>query len=97
MKRNDILKMLLALLMVITVLIFLLKTVENKNKKLVINKEYILKASNGVVVLYLGEEIIETYDVELEALPFSDRQLLEQGIKYKNINDVYSAIEDYDG
>ncbi len=97
MRNNIIIKFLLVLIMAITVLILFIKLLENSKEKNNVQERYILKASNGTVALFLGEDVVETYDIEIETLPYSDRQSLEEGIIYKNIEEAQSAIEDYDG
>lgn len=58
----------------------------------------ILKYSQGLVNLYKGETVIDTfYEVNIDNLPPSDKQSLLDGITINSIEDAYRLIEDFDG
>lgn len=60
--------------------------------------KYSLKAYKNTVALYKGEKLMEIYDgIVLDTLPEADRYALENGIDFDDLNEVRSAVEDYDG
>lgn len=59
---------------------------------------YRLTVLNGEVVLYRGNELIDTYEgVYPENLPADDRRALENGILFETKGQAERAVEDYDG
>ncbi|MBE6766503.1 MAG: hypothetical protein IKL62_03330 [Clostridia bacterium] len=57
----------------------------------------VLKQHHNCIAAYRGDEIIEIFtDVVYDTLPEYDRNTLKKGIPFSNIDEVYSAIEDYD-
>lgn len=58
----------------------------------------VLKQHYNCIAAYKGDEIIEIFsNVIYDALPEYDRNTLKRGIPFSDINEVYSAVEDYDG
>lgn len=59
---------------------------------------YVLKAKENYLVLYkYGKEVEEFKTVNYSALPEYDRNTLKKGIEFSSIEEVYAAIEDFDG
>lgn len=65
-----------------------------------ITQTYILKEKDGVVSLYSQysdgrEHLHQSYDISVNLLPQSDRELLKKGIKTDTLSDALQLVEDY--
>ena len=59
---------------------------------------YVLRSQEDTVNLYRDGKLIECYDgISVENLPSLDRNRLQNGIEFENIDDARRAAEDYDG
>ncbi len=68
---------------------------DNSNRS---NLPIVLKEHNNAIAAFRGEDIIEEFpDVVFPSLPEYDRNALKRGITFESMNEVYIAIEDYDG
>jgi len=86
------------------------KTEENKNENNIKNTEntnnmesdiletiLILGENNGKLAVLSpdGQTVYETFDVYINTLPDYDKNLLQNGIKIKTAEELYSLLEDY--
>lgn len=101
-------KYLLATLMIMTSVLFGVQVInspspQEADEKRELSSEspsvkFVLKYHEGSVSLFEGEEIIETFgEVNYSALPYADRESLDNGIVFDTIDEVYELIEDFDG
>ena len=56
---------------------------------------YTLKDYNGKIGIYQNDSLVYTLDVYVFTLPEKDKKLLNEGITFSNIEELYSAIEEY--
>lgn len=100
-------KLLLATMMIMTSVLFGVKMageyVHNEEVKGTSSSpaptvKFVLKYSNGDVMLFEGENVIETFsEVNYSLLPPIDQESLSNGIEFDNLEDAYQLIEDFDG
>ena len=60
---------------------------------------YVLKKYNNTIAIFIeGEDFpFEILDVPYNNLPFSDKELLNKGIRSKSLEEIMKHAEDYDG
>lgn len=56
---------------------------------------YTLKEYNGKIGVYQNDSLIYTLDKYVFTLPEKDKKLLDEGIEFSNIEELYIAIEEY--
>lgn len=57
--------------------------------------EYMLKAQNGKVAVFVDGELTVMTDISVSGMREADRKLLEQGIVLGTYNDVLCMLEDF--
>jgi hypothetical protein len=59
---------------------------------------YIVKNHKGKIGIFGGNgDLIQIIDVYIKTLPIADREMLEEGINIKNVDELRDIIEDYTG
>ena len=59
---------------------------------------YIVKSYKGKIGVFGGNgDLIQIIDVYIKTLPIADREMLEEGINIKNVDELRDIIEDYTG
>ena len=59
---------------------------------------YIVKSHKGKIGIFSSNgELLRIIDVYIKTLPIADREMLEEGIDIKNIDELRDIIEDYTG
>ena len=57
---------------------------------------FIVKSYKGKIGIFSNNgDLIQIIDVYTKTLPIADREMLEEGIEIKNIDELYDIIEDY--
>lgn len=59
------------------------------------NDTFTLKEYNGKIGVYQNDSLVYTLDVYIFTLPEKDKKLLNDGITFSNIEELYMAIEEY--
>ncbi len=59
---------------------------------------YVLREYQGSVAVYKGDKVLEIFrTVNYNSLPEYDKNQLKNGMIFKDMNEIYSVIEDFDG
>lgn len=59
---------------------------------------YIVKSHKGKIGIFSSNgDLIRIIDVYINTLPIADREMLEEGINIKNVDELRDIIEDYTG
>lgn len=59
---------------------------------------YIVKSYKGKIGVFGGNgDLVQIIDVYIKTLPIADREMLEEGINIKNVDELRDIIEDYTG
>lgn len=101
-------KLLLAILMIMTSALFGIKLTADISKnepekdKVSSNTKsslsYVLKYEDGQIYLYEDNYVIDTLsDINISTLPYTDRENLCEGIELETAEEAYKLIEDLDG
>ena len=97
MEKSKDLKLLLGIIMASVVLILIIMLIIPIFEKEE-TKKYRLQSAEGIVSIYLGDELVEQYDdIIFENLPFADKVSLQNGIEFDSLEDAERALEDFDG
>ena len=71
---------------------------DSREKELSEASPYILKVYDNSIAAYKNDKVVEIFDsVNYSALPEYDRNQLKKGISFDTIDEIYIAVEDYDG
>lgn len=101
-------KLLLAVLMILTSALFGIKLSADLTEKDVNDDKisshskssvsYVLKYEDGQIYLYEDNTVIDTLsDINISTLPHTDRESLCDGIELETAEEAYKLIEDLDG
>ena len=96
MKKSFIL--FLSILVTVLIIVALNVYAGFRVEKIEAEQPLILKQEENHLTVYrAGKEIEKFTSVNFSALPEFDRNTLKKGIPFDNMEQVYSAIEDFDG
>ena len=78
------------------------KEVEIKNtddEKKESSDTYVVKENGGSVAIFIKNsynmELYKAYDIAVNLLPQSDREMLKEGVEYESLSEALLLIEDY--
>ena len=97
MKRKPLL---LAVSIMVTVLIIAALNVytDYRVEKIEAQQPLVLKQRENHLAVYRAGKVLEKFEtVNFCALPEFDQNMLKNGVVFENMEDIYSAIEDFDG